>query len=215
MNVEYDLDILPILTGYKNKSILDPPGEPPSGVTYVYNDYGYRSFESYEKLLKVKDKIVCIGCSFTFGIGLEYDELWTTHLSLMTNKPVMNLGWAGGSHGYVIWQLLNVLRNVQAQNICVVIPPKGRLFNHTEFYFENINRLEGDNAINTKFVVESAENDDFLLKSLCKYHNVNYIECYQYGHPYDSNWTPMARDNGHFGEKWNKFVANEFRKKII
>ena len=149
---------IPILTDYVNKVITDPPGEPTSGVPYVYNDYGYRSFQKYEKLLDVKDKIVTIGCSFTFGIGLHLEETWPTHLSALLDRPVLNLSLPGASHGYVIWQLLNTLRNVQTENIFIVIPPKGRLFQLTEYDFENVNRLEGFDNIETRCVLENAEN---------------------------------------------------------
>lgn len=205
---------IPILTDYVNKVITDPPGEPTSGVPYVYNDYGYRSFQKYEKLLDVKDKIVTIGCSFTFGIGLHLEETWPTHLSALLDRPVLNLSLPGASHGYVIWQLLNTLRNVQTENIFIVIPPKGRLFQLTEYDFENVNRLEGFDNIETRCVLENAENDDLLLKSLCTYNNIPYIECYQYGQPYHEKWLPPARDGGHFGERWNEFIAKEFYKII-
>jgi len=214
MKITFNFDRIPILNEFKNKVLNNPPGEPECEVAYQYNDYGYRSVESYTKLLDVSDKIVCIGCSFTFGIGLELEETWPTQLSTLLNKPVLNLSFPGGSHGYIIWQLLNTLRNVQTDNIFVVIPPKGRFFELTEYGFENTNRLEGDSIENTKFVVESAENDDLLLKSLCKYHNIPYIECYEFGQPYHQEWLPPARDGGHFGEKWNKFIAEQFYKNI-
>jgi hypothetical protein len=214
MRVNYTLDKVPTLKLYNNKIITNPSGEPPCEVSYQYNDYGYRSVDKYKELLNNEYNIVCIGSSFTFGIGVEYDEIWPTKLSNLLHKSVINLAWPGASHGYVIWQLLNVLNNVQKENIFVEIPPKGRTFELTDKYFENENNLEGDYQNRTEFILNEADNDDLLLKSLCKANNVNYIECYEFGEPQHQKWLPLAKDNGHFGPKWHEFIANYFYKKI-
>ena len=212
--VNYKINKIPELKLYKNKIITNPTGEKESGVPYQYNDFGYRSTNSYSELLNRGYNIVCIGSSFTFGLGVEYEDIWPNKLSNLMKKEVINLGWPGGSHKYIIWQLLNVLNNVQTENIFVEIPPKGRTLDLTEKYFENDNNLEGYNQNRTEFILNEADNDDLLLKSLCKANNVNYIECYEFGEPWETKWLPLAKDGGHFGPKWHEFIANHFYKKI-
>lgn len=214
MRVNYKLDKIPKLKLYNNEIVTNPSGEPPSEVSYQYNDYGYRSIDKYEELLNNEYNIVCIGSSFTFGIGVEYDKIWPTKLSNLLHKSVINLGWPGASHGYVIWQLSNILRNVQKENIFVEMPPKGRTFELTDKYFENENNLEGYEQNNTEFILNQTHNDDLLLKSLCKANNVNYIECYEFGKPWETKWLPLAKDGGHFGPTWHEFITNHFYKKI-
>ena len=65
-------------------------------ITYKLNSYGYRTQEF--NTIKWTDSIVLFGCSCTFGIGVDEDETISHYLSQITGRPVINMGWPGGSN---------------------------------------------------------------------------------------------------------------------
>lgn len=58
-------------------------------IEYRYNSWGYRTKE-FDDLKD--DYIVTFGCSFTEGVGLHYDDLWSTKIGKKLNVDVFNLG---------------------------------------------------------------------------------------------------------------------------
>jgi hypothetical protein len=58
-------------------------------IEYKFNSWGYRSTE-FDEL--GDDFIVTFGCSSTEGIGLHYDDMWSTKLGKELNCNVLNLG---------------------------------------------------------------------------------------------------------------------------
>jgi len=61
-------------------------------IEYKYNSWGYRCKE-FNQLND--DYILTFGCSFTEGIGLDYNDMWTTKLSKETGLDVFNMGMGG------------------------------------------------------------------------------------------------------------------------
>jgi hypothetical protein len=61
-------------------------------IEYKYNSWGYRTKEFSELN---DDYILVLGCSFTEGIGLDYDDIWATKLGKKLNLDVFNLGIGG------------------------------------------------------------------------------------------------------------------------
>lgn len=61
-------------------------------IEYKYNSWGYRTKE-FEDLKD--DYILVFGCSFTEGIGLDYDDMWTTKLSNELKLDVFNIAMGG------------------------------------------------------------------------------------------------------------------------
>jgi hypothetical protein len=61
-------------------------------IEYKYNSWGYRTKEFSELN---DDYILVLGCSFTEGIGLDYDDVWATKLGKKLNLDVFNLGIGG------------------------------------------------------------------------------------------------------------------------
>lgn len=61
-------------------------------INYKYNSWGYRTKEFSELN---DDYILVFGCSFTEGIGLNYDDTWASKLGKKLNLDVFNLGIGG------------------------------------------------------------------------------------------------------------------------
>jgi hypothetical protein len=87
-----------------NKSIIE------TEIEYKFNTFGYRcpNFNSTKESIKV----ISIGCSNTFGVGLKQEDLFhervCTFISNTSNKPVVNwnLSIPGISNDYILRMLL-------------------------------------------------------------------------------------------------------------
>jgi hypothetical protein len=206
MIFNYKLDRLPILIDRVNTTADTWDSDNSNLVKYEFNDYGYRSPYDYKSLLDV-DKIVCIGCSFTEGIGLDIEETWPYLLSQHIGLPYINLGKAGGSDGYMMWQLMNVLKNVQAKDIFVLSPPPGRFFELSDTTFQS--RQAWDVETPTETYSNFYELNTFVLSALCDRYKIRHINSYQYG---EGQWWTKAKDNQHFGPDYHIKIAEEFYK---
>jgi lysophospholipase L1-like esterase len=202
--MKYKLERLPIITARTEIWIKRYDSDNSNLVDYKFNDYGYRASFDYEPLFNDK-KIVCIGCSFTEGVGLDENETWPYLLSQQLGLPYLNLGVAGGSQGYVVWQIMNVLKNIQQDNIFVLSPPTGRFFELTDTEFEN--KQSWDVETPTETYSNFYDLNDFMLESICKAYNINYLNCMDFG----IDWK-LAKDNQHFDVEYQQEIVNNFIK---
>jgi hypothetical protein len=69
----------------------------PDGITYCFNQQGYRAQSVTANFDPQADNLVALGCSFTMGIGLPYQDLWPTRLANALNLQACNFGWGGSS----------------------------------------------------------------------------------------------------------------------
>jgi hypothetical protein len=196
MNYRYKLDKLPILLDRVNSLNTTWDSDNSELVKYKFNDYGYRSSYDYKSLMD-SNKIICIGCSFTEGIGLDIEETWPYLLSQKIGLPYLNLGIAGGSDGYVMWQIMNVIKYIQTEHIFVLSPPSGRFFELSDTNFESRQSWDAE-TINS-----------FTLSALCDRYNISHINTYQYGE--EQLWS-RAKDNQHFGLDYQTKITEEFYK---
>lgn len=202
--MKYKLNRLPIITARTGIWIKRYDSDNSNLVDYKFNDYGYRASFDYEPLLDDK-KIICIGCSFTEGIGLSEEETWPYLLSKKIGLPYINLGLAGGSQGYVMWQIMNVLNNIQQNNIFVLSPPTGRFFELTDTQFEN--KQSWDVETLTESYSNFYDLNDFMVSSICKAYNISYLNCMDFG----IDWG-FAKDNQHFDVNYQQEIVNNFIK---
>jgi len=86
-------------------------------ITYKTNAHGWRSREIYPA--SPNKKIMFVGCSFTMGIGLPYEDVWTSvatrHLEAALGQPVEQHNFGYGAHGndffaMVVHQVLPILK---------------------------------------------------------------------------------------------------------
>lgn len=101
-------------------------------VEYKVNKSGYRCKEW--KDIDWKESIVLLGCSCTFGVGLAEDETISYHLSRLTGREVVNLGYSSGSNELIVNNCASLIKNFEM--------PYGVVINWTttdrlRFYTEN------------------------------------------------------------------------------
>ena len=72
------------------------PGYTETSIVYQYNSHGFRTKEF--NVDTVIPSILCLGCSFTEGIGVHVDQTWPSLIQLyFPDYQVYNLGVAGAS----------------------------------------------------------------------------------------------------------------------
>jgi len=207
MNYEIKNNI-PILLDWKDKTDHYLSEEPNyKCCTYNLNDYGYRASHNYEDILEDENKIICIGCSFTFGIGLDENQTWPYKLSKLMNTSFMNLGYPGGSIKYVLWQLYNTINKIPNKDVFVLIPPLGRDFTLNDNSFFCINNNLG--VVHSYF-------DEYLIKNFCEKNNINYLSCDIFGERGNELIElGFAKDGLHYGEGYQTAISKEFYKKNV
>lgn len=80
-------------------------------VKYKLNSLGYRAPEF--DIIDWKNSIVLFGCSCTFGIGVDEDETISHYLSELTGRPIINMGWPGGSNEMIMYNSLLLKQNYE------------------------------------------------------------------------------------------------------
>jgi hypothetical protein len=72
-------------------------------IEYKFNSWGYRSKE-FDDL--DKDYLLTFGCSYTEGIGLHYEDMWSTKLSKVLNLDIFNLGSGGNGADFQMYNTI-------------------------------------------------------------------------------------------------------------
>lgn len=200
---------LPVLLDWVNKKNYVIETEPNfESCSYDLNDYGYRASHDYEDIIDDENKIICLGCSFTFGIGLHESETWPYKLSKLIDCNYINLGFPGGSADYVLWQLFNILGKISYKKIFLLNPPMGRSFTLKDDEFSNKSGEMGCNESDLK---------QFLIKEFIKNNKIEYLNYNVFGEYGDIQQFDfgVARDGVHYGERWQTEIAKEFYNKTI
>lgn len=97
-------------------------------------------YESQNDLRSVEGEeydVYCIGCSFTFGYGLEKQHTWPELLSKKLNCSVGNYGVPAMSVHGCFRQILYCLEYLNAKKIIVLLPDFNRMFYKFNFLGNN------------------------------------------------------------------------------
>jgi hypothetical protein len=88
-------------------------------ITYTFNQNGYRCPNWSE--IAWQDSIVMIGCSNTFGLGLNHTDTAAYLLSQKLNIPVINLGVVGSSNQLMLFNSIKLLENQIKPKAAVIL----------------------------------------------------------------------------------------------
>jgi len=77
----------------KLKQRLSELGWLDTQIDYCYNSHGFRTAEFDHAI-----DVVCFGCSFTMGAGVQQSQTWPAQLQKITALSVANLGHTGSSN---------------------------------------------------------------------------------------------------------------------
>ena len=90
-------------------------------IEYRYNEKGFRSDDSFEG-----KGILCLGCSYTEGIGLPIEYNWSYKLAKALNTKHFNLGQAGLGLDSAYRLLLGYKDKLKFDKVFLLAPPPYR-----------------------------------------------------------------------------------------
>ena len=200
-------------------------------ITYRLNTYGFRCEEFPEE--ECRESITILGCSQTFGIGLQKENTWASLLCKELNLREINLSIAGGSldsafRVYNEWQPIH-----KSKITCILMPPTTRLESTSieRNSWKNIGNWTIENYIRSgetnlqAFLLELLEESLQEVREERNLAAIKYIAnqtdsevylCYYLDNDDKKNvpWLDVARDGCHGGPKWNKRMRDLFLEKI-
>ncbi len=86
-------------------------------ITYDLNSDGYRTNEW--DTIDWKNSVVIIGDSCTMGVGVTQETTVSSHLQKQLGRPVINLGVAGSSNMFMLYNAANLIKNVTPYAVVV------------------------------------------------------------------------------------------------
>ena len=102
--VEYDIDIEGVIDFFNDydeklkKINLENWYYKDSKIEYKYNEFGYRSDNL--NLIEYKDYILTFGCSYSFGMGLHYEDTYSYTVAKSLDVKNINLSIPGSGIDY-------------------------------------------------------------------------------------------------------------------
>ena len=154
-------------------------------ITYRLNNYGFRS-NYFKQLDKNNTNILFLGCSFTSGVGLPEDFIWTTLLSnLMKEKNNNIVSYNLGIQGSGIINNINNLRVFikkygKPDYVFALFPGVERftLYSQEHFDFTNItsSSMKDLKKVYPKFVIDYVKSisiEDLIYTNV---HNLHMLE---------------------------------------
>ena len=153
---------------------------------YAVNSSGYRCAE-WRPMPDGKKNVVVLGCSHTFGEGLDEGEVWVDRLSSKTDARVLrwwNLGQPGAS-GEKIVRILYGTEKVLFPKIIIICWPlwsrRERLLDYNKRSLHQINLVGGD----TLLKYENSETDQqnflkniFFAEKFAEKQNATLFHCF-------------------------------------
>ena len=187
------------------------PGYTADSIVYKYNSHGYRT----QEFDTVKPSMLCLGCSFTEGVGVNIQDTWSAHLQeRFSEHNVYNLG-IGGCSGDTVTRTLYSIGNMLNIDTVFILWPH---FYRYEVYNPGapIAMFPGNDQGYTPGILTDThfynlrQKNRAIVALLKQLHGYNVIEEYV-----DTVWhtgRPGAgADNGrdnHPGPIWHKHIAN-------
>jgi len=158
-------------------------------IKYEINEYGYRtSKEINKKILSKKHKniISCFGCSNTFGIGLPWNDVWTSVLNQNFGDEwlVKNYGVSGAAVDTMSRLIYNYTKIEKPKIICCFFPDIYRMegydkgINYFTPHFTEKKDIDKHNAY-MEFMCEEYGQYIFIknfkfIETICKLNNIDF-----------------------------------------
>jgi len=153
---------------YADRELPESVGiDKPLLIDYKTNSHGYRC-PSWDPMPDGKKNVVVLGCSHTYGVGLEDNEHWVHHVSQhnTTRLRYWNLGQPGASADKIVRILYGCEKLIDPRIVIVCWPAWSRR-ERLEAYTKNL--IGSDEEL--KFENDETDKNNFLK-------NVFFVEKY-------------------------------------
>ncbi len=198
------------------------------GIPYRLNNLGYRSMIDYDEQLYNKDLILAVGDSDTFARGVEFDQMYSSHIQKNTGYTVLNLGIPGISsdgaarvavqsmlalksavkHVCVLWPIFSLREFVSKTFQCGThakgdhVPYKD-WYQHIDWVSNNYNYQKNRMLIKHTAEAVGAQFHDLIINRADKNNNITYITVRSAG----SSFTELDANS-------HEAIANYFVRQI-
>jgi hypothetical protein len=153
-------------------------------IEYKFNSWGYRTKEFNDLN---DDYLLTFGCSYTEGIGLHYEDQWTTKFAKKLNLDIFNLGMGGTGIDFqytntMLFHNFLIKNNKPPKLVVYQWPASNRTMAfflkkdepklYLDFFSAHFKKLEGNNPLNSFsdwYNMSFVENQGELLKNLFLY----------------------------------------------
>ena len=181
--------------------------------TYKFNSHGFRCDE-----FKDNPKIMFLGCSNTFGVGLPIDSTWPDIVSKTLGMRYANLSVGGGSNDTAFRMCYGWIDKIKPDIVILLEPPGIRfeLVDTLSTKLVSFSSPDTDN-LNAFFMKKWGLDDNnayfnalknhLAIKQICHSRDIKFIMFdnteFTRNHPKDD----FARDLYHYGKKTNQQFA--------
>jgi hypothetical protein len=163
-NIENILsDNIFVLEKYKNKklSTLATDSIDDGSILYTMNEHGYRSNSIKEKS---NFNVLTLGCSWTMGIGVNNNDIWSTIIGNEFGKT-FNYGMYGVSPSFVAKTFYKFVSSQFTPNLVLIMWPG---FSRRDYVKEDgsFKKIGGFRTAHNKDIVWKNEEEDLLFLEL-------------------------------------------------
>lgn len=193
----------------KNPELLNRHNWLGTKITYRFNSDGFRC-KDFD--LSANDNVMFVGCSLTFGLGINEKDRWTDIVSESLNLKCCNFGTVGGSADTSFRFTYGWIEKIQPKLLVLRVPPGVRIELINDDSMENIMfyNKKKDPFLRQWFVNENNINlniakNILAMQYLCDRNSVKFVV----DKDFDPDFEDLARDLDHPGIKSNKSYAGK------
>jgi hypothetical protein len=101
--------------------------------------------------------ILCAGCSWTFGLGVDSSETYPAHLQNYTNQTVINAGSCGVDIPYTLWSIRKLLDKYNPSVVILQLTTLDRMTFATDGKRNFINQIHYDDSRDNNVYTEGKD----------------------------------------------------------
>ena len=158
----------------------------------------------------MSDKKIALGCSHTYGIGVEKHEAWPALLG------AVNYGVPGASSDLIVRTLPDILEKEQPDTVYILWPDWSRFEylkngDWTQSHPTDPDRINFMESHPEEWLHENFNKQVKTVRELCKDITLNMMTLYDLIPylDYCDTW-PVSKLGHHYAPEWHQWVANIF-----
>lgn len=105
------------------KNGIEPMSEPYNRTSLDYNEYKINSYNFRSKELTKKSDLLVSGCSFTYGLGVPQEEIWSSQIARKLDIEHDNIAGFGKSVPWIVNNIFNYFKEFGHPKIVMCLFP--------------------------------------------------------------------------------------------